>query len=295
MRLLAALVALALVGAVAFWILTAPAGLDAGIAQQMGEPGDAKAGEIVFWAAGCSACHAKSTEPLQLGGGAVLNTPFGPIHPPNISPDREDGIGAWSAAQFAHALYDGMGEDGQHLYPAFPYPSYRRMSVADARNLWAFLRTLPPVKGRAPPPGFRFPFDIRRAIGLWKLLYLPSLAPPETVAAADSAHYGRYLVEGAGHCGECHTPRDFLGGMIQSRALSGAPAPDGKGKTANITPAGLAKWSQSDIELALSSGITPDGDSLGGAMAAVVTDLGHLPKEYIAAIARYLKRPASPG
>ncbi len=290
MRVLAALVALALVGAVAFWVLTAPAELDPKIAQAMREPGDAKAGELVFWAGGCAACHAKSGDLSKLGGGAALNTPFGPIHPPNISPDREDGIGAWSAAQFAHALYDGVGAQGQHLYPAFPYPSYRHMSVVDARNLWAFLRTLPPVKGRAPPPGFRFPFNIRRAVGIWKRLYLSPLDPPEPVAAADTADFGRYLVQGAGHCGECHTPRDFLGGMIASKALSGAPVPDGKGKSPNITPAGLSKWSVSDAETALSLGITPDGDSLGDAMAAVVTDLGHLPKAYLTAIARYLKR-----
>jgi mono/diheme cytochrome c family protein len=290
MRGLAALIALALVGAVAFWVLTAPAGLDPKIAQAMGEPGDAKAGELVFWAGGCAACHAKSGEPLKLAGGAALKTPFGPIHPPNISPDREDGIGAWSAAHFARALYEGVDDDGEHLYPAFPYPSYRHISIADARNLWAFLRTLAPVKGVAPPPGFRFPFNIRRAIGIWKWLYLSPLHPPETVAAADSAEYGRYLVHGAGHCGECHTPRDFLGGMIVSKALSGAPAPDGKGKAPNITPAGLSKWSASDVEVALSLGITPDGDSLGDAMAAVVTDLGHLPKPYLTAIARYLKR-----
>ncbi|HXT06878.1 MAG TPA: cytochrome c [Roseiarcus sp.] len=290
MRVLAALIALALVGAVAFWVLTVPAELDPKIAQAMGEPGDAKAGETVFWAAGCAACHAKANEPFKLGGGAALKTPFGAIHPPNISPDREDGIGAWSAAQFARALYDGVDAQGQHLYPAFPYPSYRHMSIADARNLWAFLRTLPAVKGRMPPPDLHFPLNIRRAIGIWKRLYLSPLAPPQTVAAADTADYGRYLVHGPGHCGECHTPRDILGGMIAAKALSGAPAPDGKGKAPNITPAGLSKWSQSDLELALSMGITPDGDSLGDAMADVVTDLGHLPKEYLTAIARYLKR-----
>jgi mono/diheme cytochrome c family protein len=290
MRLVAALVALALIGAVAFWALTAPVALEAGIAQAFAEPGDAKAGETVFWAAGCASCHAKSGEPLKLGGGLALKTPFGQITPPNISPDREDGVGAWSAVQFAHALYDGVGADGGHLYPAFPYPSYRNMSVADARNLWAFLRTLEPLKGRTPPPGFGFPFNIRRAIGVWKRLYLPPLAPPATIAAAATADYGRYLVEGPGHCGECHTPRDFLGGTIRAKALSGSPLPDGKGKSPDITPAGLKKWSQEDLELALSTGITPDGDALGGAMAEVVRNLGHLPKEDITAIALYLKR-----
>ncbi len=289
MRALAALIALALIGAVAFWVLTAPRELDAAIAREMAKPGDAKAGEIVFWAGGCAACHAKSGEPLKLGGGAELKTPFGPIFPPNISPDREDGIGAWSAEQFARALFEGVDDEGEHLYPAFPYPSYRNMAVADARDLWAFLRTLAPVKGQTPPPGFGFPFNIRRAVGIWNWLYLPPVSPPEAVAPADTAAFGRYLVHGAGHCGECHTPRDFLGGPIASKALTGARLPGGKDKAPNITPAGLAKWSEEDIETALSLGITPDGNSLGGPMAEVVRNLGHLPKEYVAAIARYLK------
>ena len=159
------------------------------------------------------------------------------------------------------------------------------MRVKDVRDLWAFLRTLPPVEGDAPPPAFSFPFNIRRLVGLWKWLYLPSLSPSATVAVSD----GRYLVEGAGHCGECHTPRDSLGGPILAKALTGAAMPDGKGKAPDITPAGLAKWSQDDIETALTLGITPEGDSLGGAMAEVVRNLAHLPKADVAAIARYLK------
>jgi mono/diheme cytochrome c family protein len=288
-RILAALIGLALLGAVAFWVITQPRDLDPGIAREMAKPGDAKAGEIVFWAGGCAACHAQKDAPLKLAGGAALKTPFGDITPPNISPDPADGIGRWTAEQFARAIYDGVGAEGEHLYPAFPYPSYRHMAVADVRDLWAFLRTLPAVKGKAPPPAFGFPFNIRRTVGVWKFLYLPHVAPALTVAAADTAEYGRYLVEGAGHCGECHTPRDFLGGPRAARALSGAPTPGAKGKSGDITPAGLAKWSVDDIETALSTGVTPDGDSLGGAMAEVVRDLSHLPKEYLSAIARYLK------
>ena len=290
MRALAALIGLALLGAGAFWFLSAPSPLDPQVAAAMDKPGDARAGEVVFWAAGCAACHAKPLDqPTRLGGGAELKTPFGPISPPNISPDPDDGIGKWSARDFARAIFDGVDDQGEHLYPAFPYPSYRHMSAADVRDLWAFLRGLPAVKGETPPPGFGFPFNIRRTIGIWKRLYLPRVTPPETVAGADSADYGRYLVQGPGHCGECHTPRDFLGGPIASKALTGAKMPDGKGKSGNITPAGLKDWSEEDIVLALSIGIKPDGDSLGGAMAEVVRNLGHLPKENITAIARYLK------
>jgi mono/diheme cytochrome c family protein len=283
MRVLLALVALALIGAGAFWFLSAPRPLDAGVAQAMDPPGDPRRGEIVFWAGGCASCHAKPDAPTELGGGAPLKTPFGVIYAPNISPDPQDGLGKWSAQYFAHAVYDGVDDEGAHLYPVFPYTSYRRMSVGDVGDLWAFLRTLPPVKGQAPPPDFGFPFNIRRTIGVWKRLYLPRLAP------ADVSDRGRYLVEGAGHCGECHTPRDFLGGPVAGKALTGAPMPDGKGKAPDITPGGLAKWSQDDVETALSTGITPDGDSLGGAMAEVVRNLEHLPKADISAIARYLK------
>lgn len=289
MRALLALIALALLGAGAFWVLSAPDALDSATAQAMDTPGDAKAGELVFWAGGCAACHAKAEAPTQLGGGAALKTPFGPIYAPNISPDPEDGLGKWSAQDFARALYKGVDDEDVHLYPAFPYTSYRRMSVTDARDLWAFLRTLSPVKGDAPPPGFGFPFNIRRTVGIWKQLYLPAVTPSAPLAASDDAAFGRYLVWGAGHCGECHTPRDFLGGTVSAKALTGAPMPDGKGKSPDISPAGLAKWSQDDIETALTLGIKPDGDLLSGAMAEVVRNLDHLPKEYITAIARYLK------
>ena len=166
------------------------------------------------------------------------------------------------------------------------------MAVGDVRDLWAFLRTLPAIRGKAPPPQFRFPYNLRPLLGVWKRLYLPRISPPATVAADDTPAYGHYLVEGAGHCGECHTPRDFLGGPIAARALSGAPMPDGKGKSPDITPAGLKSWSEDDLETALTTGITPEGDTLGGAMAEVVRNLGHLPKPNVRAIAQYLKRPS---
>jgi mono/diheme cytochrome c family protein len=288
-RVLGILIALAILAAGALWFLSAPSRLDAQVAAAMDKPGDAKAGEIVFWTAGCASCHAQKDEPLKLAGGAALVTPFGEIHAPNISPDPEDGIGKWSAQDFARAIYDGVDDEGRHLYPAFPYPSYRNMSVADVRDLWAFLRTLPAVKGEAPPPGFGFPFSIRRAVGIWKRLYLPRVAPVETVAASADAGYGRYLVEGAGHCGECHTPRDVLGGPQRAHALEGAKMPDGKGKAPAITAAALSKWDVGDIETALTMGITPEGDSLGGAMAEVVRNLGHIPKDHVTAIAKFLK------
>ncbi len=273
------------------WVLTAPRGIDEATARAVSAPGDAAAGKIVFFLAGCDSCHMSpgQSDPLRLGGGQELKTPFGSFFPPNISSDRTDGIGAWSAVDFANALMAGVAPNGGHLYPAFPYPSYARMSVQDARDLLAFLRTIPAVSGRAPPDALAFPFSIRRAVGFWKLLYMPTVAHPLAEDPHDPEARGRYLVEGPGHCGECHTPRTFRGGMIASRRLTGAPLPEGKGKSPNITAAGLADWSESDIAYALSTGLTPSGDSLGGPMAAVVRNLSQVPQDDLAAIAHYLK------
>jgi mono/diheme cytochrome c family protein len=286
---------LALVAALAAgaaWLLSAPRPLYSVEDWRAFEAGgDAEAGRIVFNVGGCESCHATpdQPDPLRLGGGLELKTPFGSFYPPNISPDPNDGIGGWKVVDLANALMSGVSPQGQHYYPALPYTSYQRMSLTDVRNLMAFLRTLPAVQGRPPAHRLAFPFSIRRGLGFWKLLYLD-----EAKLAADpgkSAEWslGRYLVEGPGHCAECHSPRDVFGGIVASRRFSGGPAPDGKGKAPNITGAGLAKWTKADIAEALASGLTPDGDSLGGAMAGVVRNTAQLPADYREAMAEYLK------
>jgi len=183
----------------------------------------------------------------------------------------------------------GVSPDGRHYYPALPYTSYHNMKTADARDLMAFLRTLPPVHGRPPAHRLAFPFSIRRGIGLWKLLYLDQATIEPDPTKSDAWNLGRYLVEGPGHCAECHSPRDMFGGIVAARRFSGGPSPDGKGKAPDITSGGLAQWSQADIVGALATGLTPDGDSLGGPMAAVVRDFAQLPESYREAVAEYLK------
>jgi mono/diheme cytochrome c family protein len=219
----------------------------------------------------------------------ALKTPFGTFFPPNISPDPEDGIGAWKAADFAAALLLGASPRGTHYYPALPYGSYRWMKPTDVRDLFAYLKTLTPVAGRAPPSEIAFPFNIRRALGLWKLWYLRDQPGRDGEGVTNTWTLGRYLVEGPGHCAECHSPRDFLGGIIASRQLTGGALLDGKGKAPDITSAALKDWSKSDIAEALSSGFTPSGDTLGGAMAVVVRNTAQLPNAYREAIAAYLK------
>ncbi|TPW27611.1 cytochrome c [Pararhizobium mangrovi] len=298
--LLAVLVVIVVV-AVSGWVASGPRPLDASLVASAGK-GDAKAGETMFWAGGCAGCHAgknaKGDDLLKLGGGQKLDTAFGLFVTPNISPDPEHGIGKWSFAQFANAVKRGIGPDGKHLYPAFPYPDYERMRVKDVADLWAYMKTLPKVQTDPPGNSVPFPFNIRRGIGLWKRAFLH---PKPVVALATDADAelkrGRYLVEGPGHCGACHTPRDSAGGSDYDQWLAGGPNPDGKGKIPNITPskAGIGSWSKSDIVYFLESGFTPSYDTVGGSMVAVQNDIAHLPKSDREAIAAYLKAvPALP-
>ena len=279
-----------IVAAAAGWLLTAPRRVSPQLAAAVSEPGDPEAGKTVFFIAGCDSCHMSpgQSDPLRLGGGMELKTPFGSFYPPNISPDVTDGIGAWSAADVADAILAGVSRSGQQIYPSMPYTSYCRMSIKDVRDLVAFLRTTPPVAGRAPPNALIFPFSIRRAVGLWKLLYMPKIEPP-AVDPTGAEALGRYLVEGPGHCPECHSPRNFLGAVVWSRRLTGGLLPDGAAKAPNITAERLKDWSQDDVVTALSTGFTPSGDALGGPMAAVVRSLSHAPATDLAAIAHYLK------
>ncbi|TPN41072.1 c-type cytochrome [Mesorhizobium sp. B2-3-3] len=294
-KFVGALIILGGVGAVAGWVLSAPVTLDTRALAELG-PGDAARGKRIFYAGGCTSCHAKPGSQgdarLQLVGGLELKTPFGVFVPPNISQDPKDGIGAWSFEDFANAMLKGVSPSGEHFYPAFPYASYARMKPSDIADLYAFLKTLPAVAGKAPGNSLAFPFNIRRGIGLWKRLYLsdqPVVALPD--GAPDPVVAGRYLVEGPGHCGECHTPRDFAGGTRKSEWLAGAVAAEGSGVVPNITSGegGIDKWSEADIANYLETGFTPSFDSVGGAMVDVQRNTAELTAGDRAAIAAYLK------
>lgn len=298
-RLSRTILLLAIAGFGAFWLLTQPERLDALPAAAQDYEPDMANGERMFHAGGCSSCHAApgSSDKKALAGGVRLASDFGTFIAPNISPDPEDGIGGWSALDFVNAMRHGVSPGGSHYYPAFPYTSYQRMRLTDLLDLKAYLDTLPKVAGKAPAHEIGFPFNLRRGLGLWKLVYLDGQqftpAPDET----DQVNRGAYLVNGPGHCGECHTPRDFIGGLRRDKWLAGAPNPEGKGIVPNITPHahGLADWSQKDIAYALESGFTPQFDSLGGSMGAVVDNMAKLPAEDRDAIAAYLKSiPALP-
>jgi mono/diheme cytochrome c family protein len=291
-RLFAVLLFLGICGGAAFWWLTAPQ------VPKLAFPDhriDLANGERMFLAGGCSSCHAapgaKGDDKLKLGGGLELNTPFGIFRVPNISPDPQTGIGGWNHADFLKAMRYGVSPDNQHYYPAFPYTSYARMKAGDLIDMKAYLETLPAVSNRVADHDLPFPFSVRRGLGLWKRLYL-SHDPAITLAAADEQTLrGQYLVEGPGHCGECHTPRNPIGGAQYNSWLAGAPNPDGEGVIPNITPSanGLRDWAVSDIVYYLETGFTPDFDSVGGSMVSVQDNIAKLPAEDRQAIAAYLK------
>jgi mono/diheme cytochrome c family protein len=286
---------LAIAVAALAWFLTAPEPLQA--AQLPDRRPDLANGELVFHAGGCSSCHAgpgsRGEDRLKLGGGLELKTDFGTFRVPNVSPDAESGIGGWSTADFVNAVMRGVSPGGRHYYPAFPYASYAKMRVEDVIDLKAFIDTLPPVSSRVAGHELKFPYNVRRGIGLWKRLYLSSRPILDLPAASDVVRRGQYLVEGAGHCGECHTSRGAMGGLRTELWLAGAANPEGRGTIPNITPhdEGL-QWSEGEIADTLKTGLTPDFDELGGAMRAVQADLSHLPDTDLQAIAAYLKAVA---
>ena len=249
-------------GFVAFWIVTVPAKVPAS-ALPPHTPALAN-GKVMFYAGGCASCHASTgqQDPTRLGGGAPLELPFGTFYPPNISSDPDDGIGRWSEADFVTALWKGTSPDGQHYYPAFPYTSYQRIALDDARDLFAYIKTLPAVAGKAPPHQVPFPFSWRRLLGGWKFLFLDGqpFRPDPTKSA--QWNRGAYLVNGPGHCAECHSPRNVLGGIESGKRFAGGPNIEGKGWVPNITQKGIADYSENDIAYLLETGQMP-GRGLG--------------------------------
>ncbi len=271
-----------------FWVLTIPQTVSADTLPP--HKANLDNGKTLFLIGGCSSCHATPAQNDQskLGGGLALESSFGTFYPPNISSDPADGVGGWSEAQFVTAMSKGTSPDGEHLYPAFPYTSYQRMSMSDLRDLFAYLKTLPAVKGRAPEHALAFPFNVRRLIGGWKLLFLDGLPFQPDPEKPDDWNRGGYLVNGPGHCAECHSPRNLLGAVKPSLRFAGGPTPDGKDWVPNITQAKLGKWSEKDIADLLETGMTPD-DRVAGPMAEIVKNTEQLSADDRAAIAVYIK------
>lgn len=251
--------------------------------------GNAKAGEYVAKAAGCVGCHT-DTKPgsVPFAGGRALATPFGTFYGPNITPHRETGLGAWSEDDFRRALRRGERRDGSHYFPAFPYPSFTGMTDADIRDLWAYLRSLAPANHANREHQLRFPFGFRFLVTFWKWLFFTPGPSVATAQQAGAVNRGAYLVRVLGHCGECHTPRNLLGGPKSGSLFAGAKIPEGK--VPNLTPTRLKKWTDAGIKEYLLTGTTPGGDIAVEPMSEVITNTtSQLRAEDLAAIIAYLR------
>jgi mono/diheme cytochrome c family protein len=252
-------------------------------------------GEYVFNASGCASCHsspdATQAEKVVLTGGRSFPSLFGTFYAPNISMDKVNGIGDWSEKDFANALLYGVSPEGKHYYPSFPYSAYANMTDQDISDLWFYFKSIP--ESSKPSIDHDLPMYVRwrRPIALWKLLNKRE-PMTEFVSSDATEQRGAYLVETLGHCGECHTSRNFIGGLQYEYWLGGAKNPAGKGMIPNITPTKLT-WDTEEIIEYLASGFTPDFDVAGGHMADVIENTSKLTEEDRLAIAEYLK--AIPG
>ena len=249
-----------------------------------------EAGALVFHAAGCATCHispaAEYSEMPELAGGIAFPSQFGTFYAPNISPHPTRGIGAWDLDAFASAVMLGVSPNGQHYYPAFPYLAYQHMTVNDVADLFEYIQTLPASGTSSVSHDLIFPFNIRRGLGFWKLAFADNKYVKK-ITKDPKIDRGTYLVEGLGHCAECHTPRNAAGALDKSQWMAGAPNLSGNGLVPNITPAVL-DWTEADLIEYFTSGFTPEYDTAGGKMADVIHNLSKLPQEDREAIAAYV-------
>jgi mono/diheme cytochrome c family protein len=262
--------------------------------------GDAKRGEYVAKAGGCVGCHTETRSgAVPFAGGRALRTPFGTFYGPNITPHPAAGIGGWSEADFVRAMREGRRPDGAHYYPAFPYASFTRISDADLRDLWSYLRSLKPSEQPSKPHELGFLFRWRFVLVFWKWLFFdPGPFAPDP-AKSTVLNRGAYLVQALGHCGECHSPRNFLGGVKKDRALAGGKLDEGKGtpvNAPNLTPTRLKRYGDGELKDILQSGLYPDGDVMGETMSEVVKNsLSQLTAPDMDALIAYLRSlPALP-
>lgn len=293
-RNITVLALLAALGLIAFWLLSAPRGLT--LADIPRHTPDAANGEILYNAAGCQSCHKASPAHAETAGalpagGVALKTPIGTLYPPNITPDPETGIGAWSDLDFVNAVQHGISPDGRHYVPAFPYTSYAAMKVEDVLDIKAHLMAMKPVKAPAAADGVPLAFIVRRGLGLWKWIGLDTARWQPDPAQSETWNRGSYLVNGPGHCAECHTPRNLFMASDRSQAFMGGPHPEGEGRVPSLRDLiGRGRYKDAgDIASALQFGEMLGYDKMSsGGMGQVQTNMSKLPEADIKAIAEYI-------
>jgi mono/diheme cytochrome c family protein len=237
----------------------------------------------------CAGCHTRPHDGAYAGG-LPFNAQFGTVYSTNITPDRETGIGGWTDDQFYRALHDGIAANGQHLYPAFPYAYFTRITRQDTADLFAYLKTLRPVRQPPTPNRLIFPFNLRFGLMFWNWLYLDKTPPAIPANASAQWKRGEYLVSGLGHCAGCHTPKDILFGDKKDKALTGGVVDNWF--SANLTGNnidGLGKWSHAELVKYLATGRNTYATAAGSMQEKVTSSTSHMTDSDRAAIAVYLK------
>ncbi|MBT3204237.1 MAG: cytochrome c [Gammaproteobacteria bacterium] len=250
-----------------------------------------KRGEYLFNLGGCASCHSvENGNPLA--GGLAMATNFGTFYTPNISPDRSTGIGSWDDEGFIQAMTKGESPDGQHYYPSFPYTSYSKMTRQDLIDLKHYIDTQPAFSQINKPHNLEFPFNIRPLLIFWKLFNFNQSTYQVNTGKSDQWNRGAYIVNGPGHCVECHTPRNLIGGLDTGQLLAGNPdGPEGESVPGLTKDKGnrISQWTSEDIQFSLQLGMIPDGDFLGGSMGHVIENTtSRLSENDLRAITVYL-------
>jgi mono/diheme cytochrome c family protein len=284
----AAVILIAGVAAAAFAMKNLLSGKTGGPVQVVRAPAEVVArGKYLAEAADCAACHS-APGGAPFAGGLPMQTGFGTIYATNVTPDPDHGLGRWSAEDFWRALHDGVRRDGQQLYPAMPYTSYRGMTRADADAIYAYIMQLRPMKVANRRTELKFPFNIRLGMLGWNLLFLHNSLPAVSAGSSPAWQRGRYLVNVLGHCGECHTPRGIVGEMELSRSLTGFAL--GRVAAPDITPAGLASrgWTAAGLRAYLGRGLARQGSAFSDMHPVIMLSTRNLTAEDLAAVATYL-------
>lgn len=240
-----------------------------------GMTGNAKRGAYLARMSGCIACHTDSENGgAPLAGGVALETDFGTFYSPNLTTDKEQGMGDWTLETFEKAVRQGVSPEGKSYYPAFPYPFYRKFSDQDVADLWMAFQTVPPAAQPSKHQDVVFPFNFRGGLKLWRALFLDQTGFQTIEGQNEAWNRGKYIVEGPAHCGACHTPRNTLGARQAELKFHGADKLPGGGKSPPITTAALMEngWTEKSLAYALRTGVLPDGDTFGGSMGEVVRD-----------------------
>ena len=250
--------------------------------------GNIERGKYILNMGGCISCHkTPKRKNADLAGGHALKTPFGTFYVPNITPDTSTGIGGWSDEDFINAMAKGVAPDGSHYYPAFPYTSYTKMKRQDLIDLKAYLDTVPPIQNAVPDHDLSFPFNMRFLMMGWKAMFFNEGEYKPIPDKGAMWNRGAYIVQGAGHCGECHTPRNQFGGLDKDKKFQGNPKGPNNEKIPHISP---KNWTENHFITALGMGMTPDGDFLGGSMGLVIGKItSKLSAEDRKMVAIYLK------